>query len=54
MPKKITMPLADLIKEHKRLMAVLKTGNGTKAEIAKQTKEMNQYMSLIKKKKAIN
>ena len=52
MPMKMySMPLADLIKEHKRLMAVLKTGKGTKAEIAKQTKEMNQYMALIKKRK---
>ena len=47
-----SMPLADLIKEHKRLMAVLKTGKGTKAELSKQKKEMNQYMALIKKRKS--
>ena len=52
MPSKMySMPLPDLIKEHKRLMAVLKTGKGTKTEIAKQKKEMEKYMVLIKKRK---
>lgn len=44
----VKMPIGSLIKEHKKLLPVLKTGKGRKAEYKDQKKELKQYEQKIK------
>lgn len=41
--KKICMTKKKAVDEHKRLVKVLKTGKGIKAEAKKQSKELKEY-----------
>jgi len=42
--KVLQMKKSDFIKEHKKLLPVLKTGKGRKAEYKEQKKELNKYL----------
>ena len=44
----VKMPIKKLIGEHKKLLPVLKTGKGRKAEYKDQKKELKQYEQKIK------
>lgn len=44
----VKMPIGSLIKEHKKLLPVLKTGKGRKKEYKEQKQELNKYEQKIK------
>lgn len=43
MARYIKMEKGEAVREHKRLIRVLKTGRGRHSEIRRQTKELRQY-----------
>jgi hypothetical protein len=48
---KTVMDTKELIKEHEKLIKVLKTGKGKAGEIKDQSKELKKYQKKMEKKK---